>query len=100
MLSQSLSCGTRKKSLESQPISLFVSARKESSGKPLVNKSASCSLVSTLRTQISSPMNWRKKWYFIAICLVRTLIFVGLVANARAPLLSSQTRVRITDLLE
>jgi len=92
--------GTRRRSLESQPINLLVKSRNTSAGNPFVNKSANCSLVSTLRTLISPVIYWQKKWYLIAICLVQMLIFVGFVASARAPLLSSHTRVFTTDLVE
>jgi len=92
--------GTLRRSPWSQPINLLVKSRNASAGSPFVNRSANCSFVSTLRTLISPVIYWRKKWYLIARCLVRTLILVGFVASARAPLLSSHTRVFTTDLVE
>jgi len=57
--------GTQQRSLESHPISLSAKAWNTSAGSPFVNISANCSVVSTLRTQMSSPICWQKKWYLI-----------------------------------
>ncbi len=59
--------------------------------RPSEKISASCSVVSTLLTQILLPTCEQKKWYLTAMCLVQSVVLVSSVASQRVLLLSFQT---------